>query len=162
VFKGYASYNDAKASPCELLQLGDSTTPYSTGAAMQAFNTCDHPKLRDRGAINVYIFDSYSERAGYVDPTSHGIRNSNRPFVLIDWARLGGRLQNAEPHEMGHAFGLGHVGIPGAGVKTSTNIMASGGEDFGNGGQRDLGFSESQAAVILYHAQRTYGRLGLK
>jgi hypothetical protein len=40
--------------------------------------------------------------------------------------------------------------------------MASGGEDFGNGGQRDLGFSESQAAVILYHAQRTYGRLGLK
>jgi hypothetical protein len=63
---------------------------------------------------------------------------------------------------MGHCFGLGHVGVPGANLRTSTNIMASSGEGFGSGGQRDLGFSESQAAAILYHAQRTYSRLGLK
>jgi hypothetical protein len=40
--------------------------------------------------------------------------------------------------------------------------MASAAEGFGSGGQRDLGFTESQAALILYHAQRTAGRLGLK
>ena len=89
-------------------------------------------------------------------------RNSNRPYVLIDWERLGGNIQNAEVHEMGHAFGLGHVGVPGAQGDTSTNIMASAGEGFGSGGIRDLGFSESQAALILYHAERTHGRLGLK
>ena len=82
--------------------------------------------------------------------------------MLIDLQRWGSNLQNAEPHEMGHAFGLCHVGIPGATGQTSTNIMASVSEDFGSGGQRDLGFSESQAAAILYHAQRTYVRLGLK
>jgi hypothetical protein len=135
--------------------------PYSNDAVTKAFNACQDPKVRDQGAINVYIFDSHSAKAGLGDPTSHGIRNSNRPFMLIDWQRLGGNLQNAEPHEMGHCFGLGHVGVPGASGLTSTNIMASSGEDFGSGGQRDLGFSESQAALILYHAQRTHSRLGL-
>jgi hypothetical protein len=162
VFKGFSSYAEVRNSPCELLQLGDSTKPHSSEAATRAFNTCEVSKIRDKGAINVYIFDSHSEKAGFGDQTSHGIRNSNRPFVLIDWQRLGSNLQNAEPHEMGHAFGLGHVGIPGATGQTSTNIMASVSEDFGSGGQRDLGFSESQAAAILYHAQRTYSRLGLK
>jgi hypothetical protein len=162
VLKGYSSYPDVRNSTCELVQLGDSTMPYSNPGVTKAFNDCQDPKVRDRGAINIYIYDSYSEKAGFGDPTSHGIRNSNRPFFLIDWARLGGNLQNAEPHEMGHAFGLGHVGVPGATIKSSTNIMASSGEVFGSGGQRDLGFSESQAAVILYHAQRTYSRLGLR
>jgi hypothetical protein len=145
-----------------MLEAGDSTAPYSNDGVTKAFNACDVAKIRDRGAINIYIYDSHSAKAGFGDQTSHGIRNSNRPFVLIDWQRLGSSLQNAEPHEMGHAFGLGHVGIPGAAGQTSTNIMASVSEDFGSGGQRDLGFSESQAAVILYHAQRTYARLGLK
>ena len=63
---------------------------------------------------------------------------------------------------MGHAFGLGHVGVPGATGRTSTNIMASVSEGFGSGGLRDLGFSESQAAVVLYHARRTSARLGLR
>jgi hypothetical protein len=160
-FKGYSSFADVRNSQCDLLAFGDSTQPYSNPAVTKAFNACQDPKFRDRGAINVYIFDSHSEKAGFNDPTSHGIRNSNRPFMLIDWARLGGNLQNAEPHEMGHCFGLGHVGVPGASLRTSTNIMASSGEAFGSGGQRDLGFSESQAALILYHAQRTHSRLGL-
>ena len=162
VFKGYSSYADVRNSSSELLALGDSTAAYSSAATTRAFNGCDDAKLRDRGAINVYIYDSHSKKAGFRDQTSHGTRNSNRPFLLIDWQRLGSNIQNAEPHEMGHAFGLGHVGIPGAGGKTSTNIMASISEGFGSGGQRDLGFSESQAAVILYHAGRTYGRLGLR
>lgn len=161
-FKGYSSFADVHNSPCELLTFGDSTQPYSNDAVTKAFNACQDPKVRDRGAINVYIFDSHSVKVGFGDPTSHGIRNSNHPFILIDWQRLGSNLQNAEPHEMGHCFGLGHVGVPGASGRTSTNIMASSAESFGSGGQRDLGFSESQAALILYHAQRTHSRLGLK
>jgi hypothetical protein len=161
-FKNYSSFADVRDSRCELLALGDSTQPYSNAAVTKAFNACQDPSVRDPKAINVYIFDSHSAKAGFGDPTSHGIRNSNHPFMLIDWQRLGGNLQNAEPHEMGHCFGLGHVGVPGATGRTSTNIMASSGEGFGSGGQRDLGFSESQAAAILYHAQRTYSRLGLK
>ena len=162
VFQGYSSYADVKGSPCEFLDLVDSTTPYSNGAVTKAFNACQVAKIRNRGAINVYIYDSHSAKAGFGDQTSHGIRNSNRPLVLIDWQRLGGKLQNAEAHEMGHAFGLGHVGVPGAKGQTSTNIMASSGEGYGSGGQRNLGFSESQASVILYHARRTHSRLGLK
>jgi len=162
VFKGYSSRAEVHNSPCELVQLGDSTKPYSNDGFTKAFNTCQDPKVRDQAAINIYIYDSHSQQAGFGDQTSHGIRNSNRPFVLIDWQRLGSKQQNAEPHEMGHAFGLVHVGIPGAGERTSTNIMASISEGFGSGGQRDLGFSESQAAVILYHAQRTHSRLGLR
>ena len=161
-FKSYSSYADVRDSKCELLALGDSKEPYSSARVVKAFNACNDPKVRDPKAINVYIFDAYSERPGYGDKTSHGTRNSNRPYVLIDWERLGSNIQNAEPHEMGHAFGLDHVGVIGATGKTSTNIMASGAEGFGNGGERDLGFTEAQSALILYHAQRTAGRLGLK
>ncbi len=81
--------------------------------------------------------------------------------LLIDWARLNNRGQNPGAHEMGHAFGLEHVGVPGATMATETNIMSSVGEGFGSGGKRNLGFTEAQAAVILHHAKRTYQRLGL-
>lgn len=46
-------------------------------------------------------------------------------------------------------------------MNTATNIVASIGEEFGSGGQRNLGFTEAQSALILYHATRTYQRLGL-
>jgi hypothetical protein len=162
VFQGYTPYAAAERVPCDLLGLGDSTKPYSNDGFTKAFNACQIAKIRDPRAINVFVFDSHSPKAGFGDQTSHGIRNSNRPFILIDWQRLGGNLQNAEPHEMGHCFGLGHVGVPGATGKSSTNIMASAAEGFGSGGERDLGFSQSQAAVVLYHARRTHSRLGLR
>jgi len=81
--------------------------------------------------------------------------------VLIDWARLNNQGQNPEAHEMGHAFGLGHVGVPGASMRNETNVMASVGEGFGSGGTRNLGFTEAQSALVRYHAQRTCQRLGL-
>jgi hypothetical protein len=159
--KRVVPYADVRNSPAELLGFGDSTEPYSSEKVVAAYNACKDPNLRDRNAINVYIFDSHGRNNGFKDVTSHGTRNSNRPYVLIDWERLGGSFQNAEVHEMGHAFGLWHVGIPGARGDTSTNLMASAGEDFGSGGERDLGLTESQAAVVLYHAERTRERLGL-
>lgn len=159
--ESFSAYSDIQASTSPLLEFGDSKNPYSSANVVRAFNATNDPAVRNPRAINVYIFDSYSPRVQFADKTSHGTRNSNRPYVLLDWERLDGDIQNPLPHEMGHAFGLGHVGVPGARGDTSTNIMASSGESFGSGGKRDLGFTESQAALILYHAQRTSSRLGL-
>lgn len=160
--KGFSSYDDIRGTDSALLEFGDSMAPYDSGKIVTAFNACTDARVRDRNAINIYIFDSYGGANGYNDLTSHGTRNSNRPYMLIDWERLGGNVQNGEVHEMGHCFGLGHTGVPGAGMNTSTNIMASIGEQFGSGGKRDLGFSEAQSAIIHYHARRSHGRLGLK
>jgi hypothetical protein len=159
-FKGYVAYEavkDINSELVELLEKGDASE-----GVMKAFNNCDDARVRDRSAINIYIYDSKSAAGGDKDMTSHGRRNSNRPYVLIDWQRMGGKVQNAQAHEMGHAFGLEHVGVPGATVRSSTNIMTSAAESFGSGGLRDLGFTPSQSAIILYHAQRTAERLGLK
>jgi hypothetical protein len=158
-FKGHAAFREVKDSPSELLAFGDRAAEYDTDLLAKAFNACKDRRVRDPQAINFYVYDSHSAKAGAADTTSHGKRNSNRPFVVLDWQRLDNNLQNAEAHEMGHAFGLEHVGVPGAGEKSSTNIMASAGEQVGSGGRRDLGFSPSQAALVVYHAKRTHDRL---
>ncbi|MAG94788.1 MAG: hypothetical protein CMJ48_13755 [Planctomycetaceae bacterium] len=160
-FKGYSSYADVKDSKSELARFGDSTDLYDSNKLAKAFNNCADPRVRDRNAINFYIHDSYSARVKFADMTSHGKRNSNRPYVFIDWERLDNNVQNPEAHEMGHAFGLGHVGVPGATSKQATNIMTSAGEQVGSGGLRNLGFTEAQAALIVYHAKRTHARLGI-
>jgi hypothetical protein len=159
-FKGFSPYEVVKETNSELLTYGD-TAKFSSDRVARAFNATADARVRDQKAINVYIFDSRSAKAGDDDVTSHGKRNSNRPYVFLDWQRLNGRIQNAEAHEMGHAFGLEHVGAPGARASTSTNIMSSSGVGFGSGGLRDLGFTPSQAALVRYHAGRTYARLGL-
>jgi hypothetical protein len=139
--------------------LGDSQDPYDTEGYAQVFNQCDHTKVRDPYAINFYVYDSFSPTVGYKDQTCHGKRNSNRPYMLIDFERLNHRDQSPEEHEMGHAFGLDHVGVPGAAKKDSTNIMTSAGLGFGSGGRRNRGFTVAQTAIILYHAERTLARL---
>lgn len=161
-FKSYTSYADARKSTSAMVQYGDSTDTYDSNGVAKVFNACKDRKVRDPKAINVYIYDSYSARAKFGDVTSHGKRNSNRPYVLIDWERLDNKIQNAEAHEMGHAFGLDHVGVPGATGKSPTNIMASAGMKFGSGGLRTHGFTEAQVGLILYHAGRTFRRLGLR
>jgi hypothetical protein len=155
-FKGCAGYQEIGNARNPLLAFGDSTKGY--GGFTDAFNTCKDHRLRDPRAVNFYIIDRWSLQEGFKDSTSSGARNSNRPFVLIDWQRLNKTGQNAEGHEMGHAFGLVHVGVPDAKRNSSTNIMTSCGEQFGNGGQRDLGFTPTQAAMILYHAKHIHDR----
>ncbi len=161
-FKSASFYEDVKDSECSFLHFGDSKEPYDSLRYVKVFNECTDPLIRDRKAINFYVYDSYSEKGGFKDITSHGTRNSNWPYVLIDWERLNKNVQNPEAHEMGHAFGLGHVAVPGATMQTPTNIMASTEHGFGSGGTRNLGFTESQAAIILYHAKRTLSRLNTR
>lgn len=160
-FKGYTPYSALKDSGNPFLKHGDNPGPFQSDKVAADFNTCRDSRIRDPKAINVYIFDSHAARSGAADVTSHGKRNSNRPYLFLDWQRLNNRIQNPEAHEMGHAFGLEHVGVPGATAGTSTNIMTSSGTGYGNGGLRDLGFTPAQAALIRYHARRTHSRLGL-
>jgi hypothetical protein len=160
-FKGFSSYAEIRDTQSDLIQYGDSTEPYDSNRIARAFNQCKDTRVRDPNAINFYIFDSYSSGPKFADMTSHGKRNSNRPYLMLDWQRLGNKVQNPEAHEMGHCFGLGHVGVPGASGKSPTNIMTSGGEQFGSGGARTYGFTEAQIALILYHAKRTSQRLGI-
>jgi hypothetical protein len=78
--------------------------------------------------------------------------------LLINHQKYREALPVAAAFEKAHPE---HVGVPGATMSTETNIMTSVGEEYGSGGQRNLGCTEAQAALILYHAKRTYQRLGL-
>lgn len=158
-FKSASFYEQVEYLNCPFVSLGDSTKPYSSSGYAKIFNECRHPKVRDPHAINFYLYDSYNSDLGFHNVTCHGKRNSNRPYILIDWERLNNTIQSPEVHEMGHAFGLGHVAVPGADRWTHTNIMCSIGLGFGSGGRRNLGFTEAQSAIVLYHAGRTYARL---
>ncbi len=158
-FKSAAFYDETRQSRCELVGLGDADVPYDSTRLAELFNACDDPKVRDPQAINIYVYDSHNARGGRADTTGHGKRNSNRPFILLDWERLDHRDQSPEEHEMGHAFGLGHECAPGAKRGTSTNIMASAECGRGSAGRRDIGFSPAQARTILDYARKIQERL---
>lgn len=161
-FKSAAFHDETRNSRCEFVRLGDTDVPYDSARLAELFNACDDPKVRDPRAINFYVYDSHDSRGSPADTTGHGKRNSNRPFVLLDWERLDHKDQSPEEHEMGHAFGLGHECAPRAKRETSTNIMTSSECGRGSAGRRDIGFSPTQVRTILDYAQKIQERLARK
>lgn len=145
-----------KRSKCALKNLGDRAEPYDGEAVANWVNACKDELLKSSRHINVYIVDSYSTSQGFAHQDGNGRRNSNRPYVLLDWERLLSGHQSPLEHEMGHALGLGHVCAPGATVRTPTNIMASADCKKGSGGLRNLGFDAGQAEIIRKYAQLIY------
>lgn len=156
-FKSIRSHSSIANSTCDLVRHGDEA--YNGDAWAERFNACADPAVRDRQAINVYIFDAYDAVQGAAFQNSHGRRNSNRPYIVIDWARLISMYQRPLEHEMGHAFGLSHVCVPGATISTPTNIMASAECELGSGGLRNIGFDPSQVNTINYYAPLIKNRL---
>ena len=161
-FKSFRTYDDLKNSECEFIKLGDFTGTYNSGYWQELFNACKDPRVVDPTAINFYIYDSYSPKRGFADKTSHGKNNHDRPYIILDWERLSHQIQSPEEHEMGHAFGLGHVCLPGAKLDTSTNIMTSKECGKGSGGKRDVGFDPRQSSIILRNAEEIAGKLSGK
>ncbi len=153
-FKSASLYQDVEKLGCPFVALGDSSEPYDSYGWEEIFNHCDHPQVRDPHAINIFVNDAYREPLGFKSSICHGKNNSNHPYILIDYARLNNTSLSPEVHEMGHAFGLGHVGVAGSDRFAHTNYMCSSVLNFGSGGRRNLGFTEDQLAIILYNARR--------
>ncbi len=149
-FKDVVYANQLPANVCApMVSLGDMKQEYDYTTLMNYYGACADSRVVDQHAINVYVYDSYTVADGYDDITSHGIHNTGHPLVLFDWERLNHTTQSPEEHEFGHVFGLGHVCLPSATLKTSTNIMASSYDGCGGtGGLRNLGFDASQLATI--------------
>ncbi len=117
-------------------------------------NECHDCTILDKGAINFFIIDTYSNKFKYEDKTSYGAYNRGQPFVILDYERLKHTIQSPEEHEMGHAFGLGHECVPGARSSSSTNIMASTKNCIGSGGLRNIGFNSRQLEIIKKNIER--------
>jgi len=157
-FKSASLCNDIKDSKCSFVKLGDTTLNYNSDDWASVFNACADAKVRDKKAINFYIYDSYSKNRGFKDITGHGKRNSNRPYILIDKDRINHTIQSPEEHEMGHAFGLGHTCEPNAKRNSNTNIMASSARCNGSGGLRNIGFNKQQVNTILKYSKKIMQR----
>lgn len=150
---GHTIHELGDSSCAELLRQGDAAVEYNWRAWADMINSCPDHRVVDPHAINFFIYDSYIDKDGFKDETSHGRRNDNRPYIVLDWERLNHRTQSPEEHEMGHAFGLEHVCVGGAGLHTPTNIMASEECGRGSGGTRNIGFDSGQLETIRRRAR---------
>lgn len=143
----YYSYQDFNKRKCDLANQLNQPTALIPDNLPSAVKTC-FPRRKSKEVLFI-IYDSYNEKLKYADITSWGFRNQGQPFILIDWERLNYQTQAASVHEMGHAFGLGHVCSPKATKTTPTNIMSSYDCRLGSGGLRNLGFTRVQLNIML-------------
>ncbi len=143
----YYSYQDFSKRKCELANRLNQPTALIPDNIPGAVKSC-FPKRKSKEVLFI-IYDAYNQKLKYNDITSWGFRNQGQPFILIDWERLNYQTQAASIHEMGHAFGLGHVCAPRAKKSTPTNIMTSYDCKLGSGGLRNLGFTSEQLNTIL-------------
>ena len=142
---GYDPRDDL-AQCFHLFQLGegnlrnDNGRRYTKERWIEAYEDCD--LLKDRKALNIYVYDAHDSEKGSDSTTGRGISNSENDyhaFILLDWNRLVKDYNNVKvsymryssaqrpsTHEIGHAMGLHHVCDNTAISKTSdTNFMAS-------------------------------------
>lgn len=152
VFKRFISYQDFQQMDCELSKVLEQRQNIEHLQVTEAFNQCFTAQANE---VYFFIYDAYSDKQALKSTTSWGFNNASHPFILIDWERLNYNIQAAEPHEMGHAFGLRHVCEPGTTPRDATNIMASAGNGCkGSGGKRNKGFTDQQLETILNHYQK--------
>lgn len=111
-------HSEAKDAKCEALELaarGESFT--------QAVLKCDDAKIRQPGAVNIYVYAPRSADGETQHFTSRGGHNNKGPFALIHWKMS--HDFNTVWHELGHAFGLPHVCSSPRPAGAHWNIMAT-------------------------------------
>ena len=162
-FKSATLSDQAAQTTCTLVDVIDLAMDIRSVDWLGAFNGCDDRTMRDPNAINFYVIDSWSADRSFSETLSLASRNNHRPFLMLDWARLGHAPGNGEEHEMGHAFGLRHLCVPGATDQTDSNIMAGleppwdppepqGDCPTDQEGRRNMGFDNRQVEVIIASA----------
>ncbi|WP_043973390.1 MULTISPECIES: metalloprotease [Acinetobacter] len=148
----YYSFQEFSKRKCDLANQLSQSKVIIPAKLPSAVNAC-FPRRKSKEVLFI-IYDAYSEKLKDADITSWGFRNQGQPFMLIDWKRLNYQTQAASIHEMGHAFGLGHVCSPKATKTTPTNIMSSYDCHLGSGGLRNLGFTTKQVNTMLNNYQQ--------
>ena len=169
-YRGHTLYQDIAGSSCGGLRMladppsqnwtencvpgncGSSGERSYADAIARAVNECHDPELRKPGMVNVYIIDNCRWQLSSTncsnESMSHGRRNSNTPYVFIDYVRLlrgdavapGDRAlaRGAEQHELGHTLGLCHACFTDS--SGSTNAMHHSTICVGGNGDRAAGF----------------------
>jgi hypothetical protein len=143
-FAGYERFSAPAPANCTAMNLLKTLDVHSSAWKKQWFHDyriCKEPRFYSKSHVNFIVADNIDARNGAADVDSMGGMTGNVPFVIIDPARLGHKIQSPEEHEMGHAFGLAHVCHPGAKTKTPTNIMGSKANWKGSGGARTVGIT---------------------
>jgi len=174
-YRSTTHYSDAFAIGGDLVDFAAPDFVFEDrGDFRDLFNAETNPELKDTEAINIYIVDAQATT------NSSARNNNNRPYILLDYARIDGSASRVavQEHEMGHCFVLDHVCNPAGKNASNTNIMATGGsyqdngdcrfrggtssvDCPGSGGRRNIGFDNCQSTTILDAADDIYLSLGL-
>ena len=167
VYKDLTYYDADNLSQCSLLFLSNIEEDTESRDWRNAVNNCQNSDVVDPKAINFFIYDAWNSDKEFESVRSLGKFNDGKPYVILDWWRLGHNHQSPEEHEMGHAFGLEHICDPSVTTNDmSSNIMTSANkytdangnegdcsdDTNGRGGLRDIGFNDEQVDEILRNA----------
>jgi hypothetical protein len=86
-FKSVCSAGEVEGAKSALALRIDAQEEYDGESWRSLFNACSNPRIVDPHAINVFIRDEFSKEHGFRSQSCWVKRNSNKPYILLDWER---------------------------------------------------------------------------